>query len=118
MNARHALTALGAGLTTVLLVTVLVIELLAFEFSALVGLPVGILAGLAILTAVAVAYEDFDRLERRTMSAFAAFGLTVVGLAALNYVNLAGDGLSGTIVAAVGLTVSVLTFLGLWAQER
>jgi hypothetical protein len=118
MNVRHALTALGAGLTTGLVVAVLVIELLDFEFSALIGLPVGVLAGLIVLATVAVAFDGLDEMERRAMSAYAAFGLTVIGFAALSYVNLARGFFSGTVAAGAGLIAAVLTYLGLWSRER
>lgn len=117
MNVRHALTALGAGLTTGLLVAVLVIELLDFEFSALVGLPVGVLAGLTALATVTVVYDGLDVMERRAMSAYAAFGLTVVVIAGLSYVNLFRGLFSGTVAAGVGLTATALTYLGLWGLE-
>lgn len=117
MDARHALTALGAGLTTGLVVAVLVIEMLAFELSALVGLPVGALAGLVVLATVGVAFDGLDRMERRALSAYAAFGFAVVGLAALSYVNLL-SGVSGQLAAGVGLAATAVTYLGLWGFER
>jgi xanthosine utilization system XapX-like protein len=117
MDLRHAATALGAGLTTGLLVAVAVIEMLAFELSALVGLPVGVLAGLVVLATVAVAFDGLDRMERRALSAYAAFGLTVLGLAALSYVNLL-SGVSGWLAAVTGLVVAVLTYLLLWTTEH
>lgn len=117
MDMRHALTALGAGLTTGLVVAVLVIEILAVEFAALVGLPVGALAGLVVLVTVAVTFDGLDVMERRALTAYAAFGLTVIGLAALSYVNLL-TGISGDIAAAAALTVALLTYLSLWGVER
>jgi hypothetical protein len=117
MDIRHALTALGAGLTTGLLVAVLVIEILAVEFSVLVGLPVGILAGLVVLATVGVIFDGLDAMERRALTAYAAFGFAVIGLAALAYVNVL-VGVSGQVVAGVGLGVTVLTYLGLWGIER
>jgi hypothetical protein len=41
MDARKLLTVIGAGVTSFLLVAVLVIELLDFEFSAIIGFPAG-----------------------------------------------------------------------------
>jgi hypothetical protein len=117
MDIRHALTALGAGLTTGLVVAVAVIEMLNFELSALVGLPVGVLAGLVVLATVGVAFDALDRMERRALSAYAAFGLTVITIAALSYVNLL-SGISGQVAAGAGLAVTVLTYLGLWGIER
>lgn len=95
MHSRRAFTALGAGLTTGLLVAVLVIEILPFELSALVGLPVGILAGLTTLAAVAVAFDGFDAAERRALTAYAAFGAIVVAVSVLNYLNVAGGTIEG-----------------------
>jgi hypothetical protein len=117
MDIRHALTALGAGLTTGLLVAVLVIEMLAVEFSALVGLPVGILGGLVVLATVAITFDGLDAMERRALTAYAAFGVTAVGLAALAYVNVF-VGVSGEVAAGVGLAATVLTYLVLWGVER
>lgn len=117
MNVRHALTAVGTGLSTGLVVAVLVIEFLAVEFGVLIGLPVGILAGLTVLATVAVAFDGLDTTERRALSAYAAFGLAIIVLAALSYVNLA-SGVSGQVAAVAGGAVAVVTYLGLWVLER
>lgn len=117
MDIRHALTAVGAGLTTGLLVAVLVIEMLAFEFSVLVGLPVGILGGLVVLATVGVTFDGLDAMERRALTAYAAFGFTVVALAALAYVNVL-VGVSGQVAAGVGLAATILIYLVLWGVER
>ena len=58
MNARRPITAIGAGITVFLVVAVAVIELIAFEFSALIGLPVGLLAGIAVAVVIFVKYDD------------------------------------------------------------
>lgn len=116
MDARRRLTAVGSGLTTGLLVAVLVIELLDFEFSAIVGLPVGAVAGLVVLVAVATGFERMGDLARRITAAYAAFGFAVFGLAALNYVNLLR--VSGRDVAAAGLAIAILTYLVLWSRHR
>lgn len=118
MNVRRALTVFGAGLTTGLLVTVLIIGLLDFEFSAIIGLPIGILTGLTALGTVAVTYDRLDVIERRAMSAYAAFGLAIIVITGLDYVNLARGLFSGTVAAGVGLTATALTYLGLWGLER
>ncbi len=117
MDIRHGLTAVGAALTTGLLVAVAITEMLAVEFSVLIGLPVGILAGLVVLATVGIAFDGLDPMERRALSAYAGFGLTVVGLAALAYLNLLGD-VSGLLAAGAGLAVTVLTYLSLWGVER
>jgi len=51
------LAAVGAALTTFLLVTVPVAELLDLEFSALVALPLGLLAGLGLYSLGALAFQ-------------------------------------------------------------
>lgn len=117
MDVRHALTAFGAGLATGVLVAVFVIELLAVELAALIGLPVGVLAGLVALATVGVAFDSLGVSEQRTLSAYAAFGLTVLGMAGLNYVTAVG-GISGQVAAGAGLAVAVLTYLALWAVGR
>ncbi|RAW46975.1 hypothetical protein DQW50_00890 [Halorubrum sp. 48-1-W] len=50
MDARKLLTEVGAGIAFFLLVAVLVIELLDFEFSAIIGLPIGYSQGLSCLS--------------------------------------------------------------------
>lgn len=65
MNPRHLLTAVGAGITMFLVVTVLVIELLAVEFSAIVGVPLGLLAGLVVTIGLAVSFDSLDVNTRR-----------------------------------------------------
>ena len=119
MNWRLVATA-GVGVSAFLVAGAAVTGLLAatIEFSALIGLPVGVLAGLIVLATVAVAFDGLDEMERRAMSAYAAFGLTVIGFAALSYVNLARGFFSGTVAAGAGLIAAVLTYLGLWSRER
>lgn len=46
LNLQTVSVAIGAGLTAFLLVAVLVLELVPFEFSALDGLPVGLVTAL------------------------------------------------------------------------
>lgn len=48
MTVRRTLMAGGIGLTTLLVVGGLLTALLPFEFSALVGLPAGVVAGLVV----------------------------------------------------------------------
>jgi len=120
VTARRALLAVGAGLTTLLVVGGLLTALLPFEFSALVGLPVGLLAGLlaAVLTLGAPIRPGTP--GGRAVRAYAAFGYVVVGLAALSYVNVAGfrGTLTVTQWAAVGVLAAVTVYLGLWLRTR
>lgn len=105
--------ALGAGLATFLLVTVLVIELLAFEFSAIVALPIGLLAGVAGLVLVVLTFSDAGRIGRALSVAAAGFGYAVLSLLAVSYVNLGGlrSDLSTTFVITVAATVAALAFV-------
>lgn len=57
MDGRTILSAVGAGLTTFLLVSVAVIEVLDFEFSPLVGLPIGLMVGVGVTVGVFVTYS-------------------------------------------------------------
>jgi hypothetical protein len=118
MDARTVLTAAGSGLATGLVVVVLVIEALDVEFSALVGVPVGVVAGVVVLVAVATTANGRDPSVRRALSAYAAFGLALLGLAALSYVNLAAGLLSTVETVGVAIGVVVLVSLGLWCRER
>jgi hypothetical protein len=105
--------AFGAGLATFLLVTVLVIELLAFEFSAIVALPIGLLAGVAGLLLVVLTFSDAGRIGRGLSVAAAGFGYAVLSLLAVSYVNLGGlrSDLSTTLVVTVAASVAALAFV-------
>lgn len=117
MSLHHRLTAIGAGVTTFLLVAVLVIELLDFEFSAIVGLPVGLLAGLAVLVILWRQFTELDQGSRRIASAYAAFGLTILLLLALTYVNIGRDVFSTEAIVGVGVAAAVITYVGLWRRD-
>lgn len=117
MTARRALTAVGAGVTTFLLVAVLVIELLDVEFSAIVGLPVGLFVGLAVLVVVWVQFDEATPGTRRLASAYAAFGLAVLVLLALRYVNVGRNALSVDVLVGIGVAAAALVFLTLWVTD-
>ncbi len=116
MNARPAAAALGASITGFLIVAVAVIELLRVEFSALVGLPVGLLAGGAIFAVVASRYGALTTKSRYAVDAAAAFGLAVAVTLAVSYVNLAGlrSDLSVDVTVAVGVFAAILSVLVNW----
>ncbi|WP_436935888.1 hypothetical protein [Halovenus marina] len=118
MGSRRTVTAVGTGLTTVLVVSVAVIELLNVEFSALVGLPVGVLAGVVAFLSLWDSLDELSPFVRRVASAYATFGLTVVLLLALRYVNVARGTLSVEVIAGVAIAVAILTYLGLWLTDR
>ncbi|MCD2199553.1 hypothetical protein LPA44_06545 [Halobacterium sp. KA-4] len=120
MHSRTVLSALGAGITTFLVVAIAVIELLPFEFSALVGLPAGLLAGGAVFAAIAVRYDQAGEVLRYAVDAAAGFGLAIVTLQAVSYVNLAGlrSVLSVDVTVAVAAVVGVLAAVASWLMDR
>jgi len=100
------LAAVGAALTTFLLVTVPVVELLDIEFSALVALPLALLAGLGALW------------RRRAVFAYAAFGPAVVLVLALAYVNVGRAVLTPGVAAGAGLAATAIVYVALGVLER
>lgn len=117
MDGRTVLSAAGAGVTTFLLVTVAVIELLAFEFSALIGLPVGFVAGVLVLVGLLTGFDGLRPGVRRAVSAYAVFGLTVLVLFTLRYVNIGRDVLSVDVLLVLGAGAAVLVYILLWLTE-
>jgi hypothetical protein len=116
MDSRRVLTALGAGVTTFLLVAVLVIELLDFEFSAIVGLPVALLAGIAAAVVLSITPLDQQPVLRRLLAAYATFGPTIFALLGLRYLNIGRTILSVELVVIVALGASAVVFAVLWGK--
>lgn len=116
MNGRTVAAALGSGITAVLVVAVAVIELVAVEFSALVGLPVALGAGIALGVAVAARYESVDPAVRHAADAIAGFGLVVGAALAASYGNLAGvrSALSTDVIVGLGGLGAALAALASW----
>jgi hypothetical protein len=116
MRIRVAAAAVGVGITVFLVVAVAVIELVNVEFSALVGLPVGLLAGGAVAVVVAVRYDELAPAARYVVDAAAGFGLTVIALLAISYVNLAGlrPALSTDVTVGIAVSVAALAALASW----
>ncbi|WP_141212727.1 hypothetical protein [Halorubrum sp. Ea8] len=71
-----------------LVVAVAVIELLAFEFSALIGLPIGLLAGIAVAVVILLKHNDVSDVLRWVAAALAGFGYGITVTFAATYVNL------------------------------
>lgn len=90
MTSRAVVVAPGAGLTAGLLVAVLVIEALPFEFSAIIGLPVGLLAGIAVGLLVGWHYEGAGTVVRSVADGAAGFGYAVVLLLGIRYADVFG----------------------------
>ena len=120
MSLRRALLAGGLGLTTLLVVGGLLTALLPFEFSALVGLPGGVVAGLfAVLLALGAPLRPGTP-AARAVAAAATVGYVVLGLAALSYANLAGfrGALSVTQWLLVAVLAGLAVYAGLWVRDR
>lgn len=120
MTTRRALVAVGAGLTTLLLVGGLVTALLPVAFSAIVGLPVGALAGLLVTVLTLGAPVRPGTPLGRVAGAYATVGYVLLALAALSYANLAGFRGTLSVVewAAVAVAASVLVYVGLMLRDR
>lgn len=118
MQLRHVLTAIGAGVTTFFLSAVLVIELLDFEFSPIIALPVGMIAGLAVVVGLWVRLSELSPGARRVASAYATFGLTILLLLGLSYVNIGRDLFSAEVIAGTGIGFAVVVYTVLWLVER
>lgn len=120
MDVRRPLTVVGAGVSTFLLVAVLAIELLAFEFSAIVGLPVGLLAGLGVTVVLGIRFAALGPLGRHAARAYAAFGFSVLLLAGFRYVNVgpSREFLSVDVVVGVSLAAVLGVFFALWVRGR
>lgn len=102
MELRTLFVAVGAAIAGFLVVAVAVIELLAFEFSALVGLPAGLLAGLVVLAAVLTRHGAASEPLRWLAAGAAGFGYGIVLALGANYVNLADVGFETTVAVGVG----------------
>lgn len=109
MTLRRPITAVGAGVTAFLVVAVSVIELLDFEFSAIVGLPVGLIAGIVVFVLVLLRHDDADERLRWALAGFAGFGYGILLALGTAYVNLFDVGFEGTV--AVGVAAAVIASL-------
>jgi len=113
MSKRSVAAAVGAGITVFLVTAVAVIELFDIEFSALVGLPVGLLAGAGVAVVVAARYDALASTVRYAVDAVAGFGLAVVALLAVSYVNVAGLRAVLSTDVTVGIAVVIAAFAAL-----
>lgn len=118
MGPRSVAVAFGTGITTFLVVAVLVIELLAFEFSALVGLPVGVVAGAVAVVVVLLTHDDLGDPLRWAVAAAAGFGYGIAVVLAARYVNLVDVGFAATVGIAVAAGVVALAGAAVGDRRR
>lgn len=120
MTARSVLVALGVGLTTAVLVAVVVIETLDFEFSAIVGLPVGLVVGVGIAVLVELRYGHAGSPVRVLADGTAGFGYAIMVMLAIKYVNVADLESVLTLVTLVIVALAVAGAVGVvsWFRTR
>ena len=116
MDTRTVFSALGAGSTTFLAVAVLVVELLDFEFSAVIGLPIGLIIGGSVVALLLSRYGTLSRASRVVVDAAAGFGYGILLVLGATYVNLATLAFEGTVATAV--VVGVLAGAASWLTDR
>ena len=118
MNPRKILTSIGSGLTTFFIITVLVIELLDFEFSAIIAIPVGVFAGIAVLFGVTLMIGEVSEPVQLFLTGYAVFGLILLSLLAAQYVNIGRSII--TMPRALGVSVAgaiLTTIIARYAQS-
>lgn len=120
MSERATAAAVGTGVTTFLAVAAAVIVVVQVEFSALVGLPVGLAAGAAAAVMVAARYDTADPPARYAADAAAGFGFAVGVVLAVRYVNLAGlrPDLSTDVTVGVALVAAALAAVASWQTSQ
>jgi len=116
VNIRASITAVGAAITVFLVVAVSIIELLDTEFSAIVGLPAGLVAGILVFVLVLFRHDDADEPVRWALAATAGFGYGILLALGVAYVNLADIGFEGTV--GIGVATAVVAFLGAAFLDR
>lgn len=116
MTIGRVLAAIGTGIVTLLVVAVAVIELLAFEFSAIVGVPIGLLAGVILAAIVAASFDGLTGPLRWVVAGVSGVGFGLLLALATSYVNIAEFEVTQTLV--IGLVVGIFTGLGTVALDR
>jgi len=118
MHLQRLVTVAGVGVTTFLVVGAATIEAVTAAVGGeigpgIVGVLVGFVTGLALLLAVRSRWDRFTERTLTLLLAYAVFGLTVVFLAALSYVNVPGADqyLNVTLNLVIALVVALLVAL-------
>lgn len=112
MNARNALLAAVTGFAGFMLATVGVTALLEprIEFSVLVGLPVGVVAGMLLTWLVYTRLTSPEGSGRRGAIALVAGGIAFVAAMALTVIVDVGLTLSISIATGVTLAIAIGTY--------
>jgi hypothetical protein len=118
MDVRTLFTTIGAGITSFLLVTVLIIELLDMEFSAIIGLPVGLVAGVVVCVGLWVRGDELSLGILRAATAYAAFGIALLACLILRYVNIGRNALTFEVIVGGSLTAVVLVYVALFVHDH
>lgn len=113
MDRRAPLAIIGGGITTFFVVAVAAIELLDVGFSAIIGLPLGAVAGIGWALVVWASYDELPVTRRRLATAYGAVGTTLLLLLAARYVNLGRDVLTVEAMVGTAVLVGIATYLEL-----
>lgn len=107
MNTQNLIVSIGTGLTVAILVAVFVSYLFepAIEFSVFVGIPAGLLAGVATMAAAAYLFTRKPTHPlTRTLPAIATFGYVLVGLYVIRvYLPISRQTLSTSLILAIAI---------------
>ncbi|MFB6130921.1 MAG: hypothetical protein ABEJ28_08885 [Salinigranum sp.] len=117
MSLRTVALAVSAGLAAALLVGVGVTELLlpVVAFSLFVGLPAGLLAGLAASAFVYLGASGGRVARRRSAVALGWFGVTLLGVFLLASLAF---GVRNSVALVVAAVLGALVALGTYVRER
>jgi len=118
MDARWVFTTIGAGITSFLLVAVSIIELLNIEFSAIIGVPVGLIAGVLACTGLWIRGDELSLAVRRAATAYAVFGVAILASLTLRYVNVGRGALTVEGIVGGSLAVVAITYVALFLRDQ
>lgn len=119
MILHRLLAAAGSAVVAFAVVAVAVIEALAPTAdvgAGIVGVGAGALAAILAFVVVALLVEELAGPARWAVDAVGAFGLALVALGAVVYVDVVS--LETTTAVALGATVGVLAFVGGWVGRE
>ena len=88
------------------------------EFSAIIGLPIGLLAGVIVIVGIWVTVDKLSLGIRRAVTAYATFGLALLVFLALRYVNIGRSVLTFEVIVGGSLAVVVIVYVVLFLNDR